>query len=477
MRLLFVFHTIDNEPQGVMRLSSLLKQHGHQTRMVVATEQDPLQVALEWRPDVLGYSVYTGTQQAYVELNQRLKAQLPGVLSVFGGPHPTFFPEMIEQEGVDGICIGEGEYATLDLMNALQDGGDITAIANWHWTTASGEIIRNPTRPLLSSHELDELPFVDRDLIYQAHPPSRRHMIRPFITGRGCPYNCSFCFNKAYSEIYQGKGARTRRRSVDNVLAEIVQVRDRYGLAFVLFFDDTFILNRKWLKEFASKYQAAVGLPWWAQARADLITDERVTLLREAGCISVSFGVETGNDELRNAVLNRNMSKEQILEAGRILRQHGIAFSTNNMVGLPRGGLAADLETLELNIACRPDYANCFIYQPYPKTELGELARREGLINSFDDLSGSVTDDTPLRFEPDEKRQIENLQKLFSVTVEFPWLRPLVRRVIRLPRNRLFWLVYKLWKGYALKRRIFPYRMARRETVDNLLSYMRISTQ
>jgi radical SAM superfamily enzyme YgiQ (UPF0313 family) len=220
-----------------------------------------------------------------------------------------------------------------------------------------------------------------------------------------------------------------------------------------------------------------VGLPWWAQARAELVTDDRVSLLKQAGCVSISFGLETGNDELRTIVLNRNMSREQIVEAGRVLRRHGIAFSTNNMVGLPKGGLVADFETLELNVACKPDYANCFIYQPYPKTALGELTRREGLIDSFDDLSGSVTDDTPLHFEPEEKRQIENLQKLFSITVELPWLLPLVRWAIRLRPNRLFWFVYKVWKGYALKQRIFSYRMSGREMIANLLSYMRISTQ
>ncbi|HUW13002.1 MAG TPA: radical SAM protein [Anaerolineae bacterium] len=302
-------------------------------------------------------------------------------------------------------------------------------------------------------------------------------MIRPFITGRGCPYNCSFCFNKAYSELYQGKGARTRRRSVDDVLAEIAEVRERYGLSFVLFYDDTFILSRRWLEEFASKYPTAIGLPWWAQARAELVTDDRVALLKKAGCVSMSFGLETGNDELRTAVLNRDMSKEQIIQAGEVLRAHGIAFSTNNMVGLPGGGLAADLETLELNITTKPDYANCFIYQPYPKTRLGELAREQGLIDSFDDLSGSVTDDTPLRFADDEKRQIENLQKLFSITVEFPWLLPLTMWAIRLPRLRLYWLIYKLWKGYALKQRIFRYRMPGREMFANLRSYMQISTQ
>jgi radical SAM superfamily enzyme YgiQ (UPF0313 family) len=460
-----------------MRISSLLREHGHDTRLAVATEEDPLQVALEWQPDVFGYSVYTGTQKAYLELNDRLRAVLPGALSVFGGPHPTFFEELIEQDGVDGVCIGEGERATLELMDALQSGRDHSRIRNWHWKTDSGEIVRNPVRPLLSDVELDALPFSDRELLYRAHQASRRHLIRPFITGRGCPYNCSFCFNNAYSEIYQGRGARTRRRSVDNVLAEIAEVRDRHGLSFVMFYDDTFILNRKWLSEFAEKYPLVVGLPWWAQARPELVTDDRVALLKRAGCHSISFGLETGNDELRTVILNRKMSKQQIIDAGRVLRRHGIAFSTNNMVGIPRGGLEADLETLHLNVACRPDYANCFIYQPYPKTVLGELAREEGLIDSFDDLSGSVTDDTPLRFPPAERRQIENLQKLFSATVEFPWLLPLVKRAIRLPRNRLFWLVYKLWKGYALKQRIFSYRMSGREMLANLWSYMRISTQ
>ena len=477
MRLLFVYDTIDNEPHGVMWISSLLKQHGHETKMVVATEQDPLEVAAEWQPDMLGYSVYTGTQKIYLDLNRKLREVVPGALSVFGGPHPTFFPEMIEQDGVDGVCVGEGEYATLELMDALEAGTDPSGILSWHWKTASGGIVRNPIRPLLDSGQLDELPFADRDLTYGSHGDSGRHMIRPFITGRGCPYNCSFCFNKAYSELYQGKGARTRRRSVDDVLAEIAEVRDRYGLSFVLFYDDTFILSRRWLEEFASKYPTAIGLPWWAQARAELVTDDRVALLKKAGCVSMSFGLETGNDELRTAVLNRDMSKEQIIQAGEVLRAHGIAFSTNNMVGLPGGGLAADLETLELNITTKPDYANCFIYQPYPKTRLGELAREQGLIDSFDDLSGSVTDDTPLRFADDEKRQIENLQKLFSITVEFPWLLPLTMWAIRLPRLRLYWLIYKLWKGYALKQRIFRYRMPGREMFANLRSYMQISTQ
>ncbi len=475
MHVLFIVKEIDNEPHGILHLSSVLKRAGHKTDMVVATEEDPVQAALRLKPDVVGSSVYTGTQRYYLDISRRIKKRMD-VLSVMGGPHPTFFPELIEEDGVDAICIGEGEYATLDLMNALQNGHPIESVSNW-WIKSGGRIHRNPLRPLVE--DLDELPFADRELLYRAHPASGARKLKPFITGRGCPYNCSFCFNEAYSQLYKGKGRRTRRRSVDNVLREIREVRERYPLDFVLFFDDTFILNKKWLQEFAPRYKAEVGLPFWCQVRPNLVTEEKIALFKDMGCVSVSFGLETANERLRYEVLNRAISDEQILKTCRILRQYQIRYMTNNMLGLPTGGLETALETLDLNIKCRPDYANVFLYQPYPKTRLGEMAFREGwMAGTFDDLSGSVSDDTIIKFGSDmEKRQIEHLQRLLGITVEFPFLRPLVRRLIKWSPGKLSWFIYKGWKGYAISRRIYPHRLTPREWLSALVQFMRIRTQ
>ena len=491
MHLLFIVKEVDNEPQGILLISSVLKEADHRVSLVVASEEDPLEAALRLRPDVVAYTVYTGPHTWYLELNQRIRAQLPGVYSIFGGPHPTFFPEMIESEGVDGLCLGEGEYATLDLMNALERNSDGSAgltaggitltdptIPNW-WFKLNGKVVRNPLRPLLTSQGLDALPFSDRELLYAAHKQSRHTRIKPFITGRGCPYDCAFCFNKAYSDLYGGKGRRFRRRSPDNVIRELKEVASRHDVRFVLFMDDTFILQDKWLKEFMARYKAEIGLPFWCQVRANLVTDEIVALFKDAGCISVSFGLEAGNDRLRNAVLNRHMSREEILDAAEALRRHGIAFMTNNMLGLPTGTLQNDFETLELNAQCQPAYANVFLFQPYPKTALGEWAYEHGwMTGTFDDLSGSVSDNTVIRFGSEaEKHQIENLQKLFALGVEFPWLLPAIRRLIRLPSHRLFWLVYKLWKGWAIKNRMFPFKMTPWEYLDTALYYMRIKSQ
>jgi len=481
--MLFIVKEIDNEPQGILLISSVLKQAGHQVSLVVATEEDPVEAALRLRPDVVGYTVYTGPHTWYLETNQRIKAQLPGVFSIFGGPHPTFFPEMIEREGVDGLCIGEGEYATLELINALQHNGtglelpDPT-IANW-WVKIDGEVIRNPLRPLLNSEELDALPFSDRELLYDAHAQSRRTKIKPIITGRGCPYDCAFCFNKAYSDLYEGRGRRFRRRSPENVLRELKALTSNHDMRFILFMDDTFILQDAWLNEFMTRYKAEIDLPFWCQVRANLVTEDKIVLFKEAGCVSVSFGIEAGNDRLRNAVLNRNMSREEILGAAEMLRRHDIAFSTNNMLGLPTGNLETDFETMELNAQCRPAYANVFLFQPYPKTALGEWAYEHGwMMGNFDDLSGSVSDDTVIKFGSDkEKRQIENLQKLFALGVEFPWLLPIIRRLIRIRPNQLFWLVYKVWKGWAIKNRLFPFKMTPQEYLESALGYMRIKSQ
>jgi len=471
MRVLFVLKQVDYEPLGIMYLSSVLKAAGHQVRMAVASDEDVVDVARQWQPGILAYSVWTGGHPYYLELNRRLRQEVDA-FSAFGGPHATFFPEMIEEDGlVDGICVGEGETALLDLANALEDNSFSPTIPNWHFQV-NGEIVRNPVRPYIPN--LDDLPLPDRALIYDKDPVTRQSKIKHFITARGCPYDCTYCFNHALAAIYRGKGKRLRQRSVDSVFEEIQATREAYPLEFVVFLDDTFILIRDWLEEFAQRYAREIGIPFFCNVRANLVDQWIVDRLTEAGCASVGMGIETGDDDLRNAILKRNMSKEQIVNACLMFREAGINVITTNMVGLPTGGIKEDWETVELNVRCRPGYANAFIFQPYPRTQLGEMTRELGLLEgSLDDI-GAAWNYSILKFPPDEKRQIENLQRLFGVAVEWPWLIPLVRRVVRWPHNALFWWVYKLWKGYTIKSRIHPVKLSFREYVFTVRRFLNL---
>jgi anaerobic magnesium-protoporphyrin IX monomethyl ester cyclase len=262
--------------------------------------------------------------------------------------------------------------------------------------------------------------------------------------------------------------------SVGKVIEEVRWVQERYPMQFVVFLDDLFIVYEDWLRELAEKFPREVGLPFFCNVRANLITPEKVALLKQAGCASVGMGLETGNPALRNELLKRKLSDERIVEASHLIRQAGIQLLTTNMLGLPGGTLANDFETLALNHACKPAYANAFLYQPYPRTELGDYAREHDYVEgSLDDIDPSAWERSVLRFAaPEEKRQIENFNKLFAIAVEWPWMTGLVRRLIKLQPNPFNRLVYKLWKGYAIKNRIHPYRPSSREFVQAVRRFM-----
>jgi radical SAM superfamily enzyme YgiQ (UPF0313 family) len=464
VRVLFVEKQIAYEPQGVMQLSSVLKEAGHEVEIAIAAQEDPVQVAKEFEPDILGYSVMTGSQRYYFELNQRIRRALngKGVFSVFGGPHPTFFPEMIEEPGVDGLCVGEGEGPIVDLANALGNGGLKPDIPNW-WFKIDGEIVKNPVRPLV--RDLGELPHPDRELIYKKHDYLRNARIKHFMGSRGCPYQCTYCFNHAYYQIYK-KERRGNQRPVESIIDEVNSVRERWPLEHVFFIDDLFIIFDDWLEEFAEKWPKEVGLPFFCNVRADLLVrwPHKVDLLAKAGAYTVSMGIEAANDRIRRDILKRYMTREQIVEAGQLLRGAGINVTATNILGLPSGRLEDDLDTMRLNAAAKVSYAQAFIFQPYPGTELGRFAEEnEFAVGSFDDIASISWERSVLLFQDqDEKRQVEHLQRLFAIGVEFPWLEPVIRRLIKLPHNvvvdKSFWFIHKLFKGYLLNRRVYATR-------------------
>jgi len=175
------------------------------------------------------------------------------------GPHPTFYPDLANESYLDAICVGEGEGAILDLVNALEAGQDITKIKNLI-VKRDGEIFKNDLRPLISN--LDAIPFPDRT-IYEKYSFFRKRKIRHLITARGCPFKCSFCFNKLYNEMYHGKGEELRRRTPRNVIEEIKKLKQETPkLKHIFFLDDTFIITQSWLDQFVEIYRKEVNLPF-----------------------------------------------------------------------------------------------------------------------------------------------------------------------------------------------------------------------
>jgi anaerobic magnesium-protoporphyrin IX monomethyl ester cyclase len=479
-RILWVEKQIDYEPQGMMSLSAVLKQAGHEVELTVAGREDAVAVARRFQPDILAYTVLTGSQRYYLELNRRIKRALGDrePMAVFGGPHATFFPDVLEEPGLDGVCLGEGEGAIVDLANQLSHGGFDPHLPNW-WFKSGGTIVKNPVRPLI--RDLGSLPMPDRSLIYDHDEMTRLSPVKVFIAGRGCPYRCTYCFNHAWYSTHYPHEKRGYMRPVDSVIAEAVWVRERYPLEQVIFVDDLFILFEDWLAEFAEKWPRQVGVAFFCNVRANLVTPEKVALLKKAGAISVSMGIESGSDRVRDEILKRRMSAEAIVQAGQLLDAAGIAASSTNMLALPTATLADDFATMRLNRAARIKYAHAFLFQPYPGTELGMFVQDYDLMDgNLEDISAIAWDKSLIKRDPFERRQMENLQRWFAIGVEFAWLEPLIRLAIRVPHNPitdgLYWWLHKMFKGYAIGRRIHPFRRDLRTTLRQIIHFFRMGT-
>ena len=117
MKILFIYKNLYiYEFKGLPQLSSILKKHGHEVRLALSERENVSKIIKKWKPDIVGYSITTGLHKYYLNLNRKLKEKA-NFYAVFGGPHATYFPEIIKEKGVDAVCIGEGEEAIIDLIN------------------------------------------------------------------------------------------------------------------------------------------------------------------------------------------------------------------------------------------------------------------------------------------------------------------------------------------------------------------------
>lgn len=467
MNIVFIIAKLATiEPFGVMSLSPYLKRDGHDVSLLEAEDPELVRKFCDCRPDVVGYSVCTGSEAYYLALNRTLKAHRR-YCAVFGGPHATFFPELIQEAGVDAVCRGEGELAFAEFCRGIRTNGRPGVVPNF--LVKDGPTIHSlPPRPLVQ--EVDSILFPDRDLYYGVAPGIGEHPVRSFLAARGCPFACTYCFNPAMDALYQGHWRRVRTRSPTNLVSEIVSVASRYPTEFIAFRESIFPLQIEWLREFAELYSRQVSLPFYCHLRLDLLTENNVELLSRAGCYSVNVGIETGAAELRERLLRRRISNETMIRACALLRRHGIKILANSMLGLPGASLADDWQTLALNQSCRPDYALAMLWQPYPGTELARYASEQGYYQgNCQDLDFTYYNRSHLVFpSASAKRQTENLQKLFAIAVVMPWLTPVVRLAIRLPSNAIFRSIFRTMYLIFHQTEIFKHRMPTKDWLLNL---------
>lgn len=424
MKLTFIYPDIIGGPNysgyfytGIAYLSAVLKKAGHTVSLIHITqpiqEEKLVWIVKESKPDMIAFSATTN-MFGYVKIwSQWIKEEMD-IPTLCGGIHPTLNPEeVISYKYIDIICVGEGEGALIELCDAMEGGSGFFDINNL-WVKDKERLYRNSCRPLIG--DLDVLPFPDRFIYNYPDLSHEREGRAVIMASRGCPYNCAYCCNHALKHTYKELGHYLRFRSVDNVIAEIKDVIANFPFIKAIIFDDDILpIKKKWFYEFAERYAKEVALPFTCNIHPALIKEDIVRMLKDAGCIELYVGIESGNEYIRNKVLSRNISNENIMQALSFCKKEDLRIYTYNMVGLPGEGIKEMLDTVKINVKYS-DINQVSIFYPYQGTKLYEVCKEQGLLSFQTDLT-NYFQDTILNYPKSKRNQILFIKNYFRILV------------------------------------------------------------
>jgi len=439
---------------AIMQISSVLKLHGHICELITLNSMDGniINSIKKYAPDIIGFSTMTVESAWTLEVSERIKKSGITALILAGGPHPTFFQDFLKNDSIDAINIGEGEYSMLELANAMDNNLPVTSIKNIQ-IKKDGKIYKNGLRPLVN---IDELPLMDRNL-YLKYKSFRNQGVYYFVISRGCPYDCSFCFVHQWKDLYKDDPYKTRMRlkNIDESIAEIKKFSKQVKISLVSFVDSTFNLKKDWTIDFLKKYGRQVGIPFTINLRPNLVDEDIAKAIADTKCCqSVRMGIEVGNEKIRKNVLGKNISNKKIDETVSLFKKHKVKIVLFTMYGLPGERLEDAFETVELCSRIRPYSFSAQVFHPYPGLRITKKAILDGYLREDDlvKLSQNKFKYFNSILQQPEIDEVMNLMKLAIPGILFPFLIPLIKKMVHLRPNFIFDCIYSVSSFMLLKK-------------------------
>jgi len=382
-------------PAGLGYLAAVLTSRGHEVEVLDANATRPSQEEFEKLIrnsdyDIAGVGGLVTIYGTIKNIILKLKEIHPDRPVISGGSCATSAPKiMMEKTPVDFLCIGEGENTVPELLDALERGGDVSKVDGLWYRDAAGRPAATAPRAIIP--DLDSLPFPMWDLfpmdIYAKNPIGAVNLNKwvdgegtehtplsmNILSSRGCPYKCTYCY-------HDFMGAKYRHRSAKNIFDEIVLLKERYGIKYIHFIDDCFIINKKNVFDFCDMMkEAKLGVDWGCAGRVNYMTEDLIVKMKEAGCIFIGYGIESGSPKILENI-RKKVTAGQAMEAIRLTRRHLGWADCSFIVGLPGETRETVQETIDFckDADLKPEVI--FFATPYPGTELYELAMKQGKI-------------------------------------------------------------------------------------------------
>lgn len=462
--------------QSTARLSAYLKHKGHKVDLAIGNEDKIVGQVKNSKPDIIAFSVLTPYRNHMLASVSALRKAGINIPIIAGGYDITFLPQVLEYSGLDIICRGEGEKPLEELCSKIDAHKNYTDIPNL-WVKKEDKIYKNKMRPWTTN--LDEFPFDDRDLYLDYDSYFKIVPFMQILAGRGCPYLCSYCFNHGYRKIYEAEGSQgyCKLRSVENIIEELLILKNKYKARYIFFNDSTLTYNKKWLFHLLQEYREKIALPFSINAVAGEIDEDLGKALRDSNyCVLVRLGLETGNEEYRMSVLNKKILNRHLFEGTSIFKKYKIRYSLAMMFGLPGETLDLAWETIRMaKILSAKDTVHAVnIFKPFPGLDITEYGiqlgqyRREDVsahelprallknevqvINNESKLKdlalGSIDMCFYQNYRIDEEgKLLLNLSRFSHLAIRLPMLRPLIKQLIKIPDNLFYRFIWKLTEG------------------------------
>ncbi len=369
-------------PLGLAYLAAMSEERGDSVRVLdMEVDDTPLQqVVREHAPDVIGITANTMQIESAWRVAQGLK-QTTRATIVLGGPHPTFLAaESVERPEIDVVVRGEGELTWVDLCAHLEKGESLQDVKGITYER-DGQVVSNAERPVIDA--VDSLPFpayhlfrMDRYTNLQPTLDDIEGASYPILTSRGCPYRCTYC-----SQILP---RRWRARSAENVVAEWRWLVRELGAREIGVLDDSFNIDRQRALDICELI-IAEGLnhvPWIMinGIRANLVDEELLGRMREAGCIRTAFGVESGNQRILDTVIDKRLTLDQVRAAFKAAKAVGMETIGFFIIGLPGETEETMEETIRFACELDPVVANFSMATPFPGTEMYKQVMKNGRL-------------------------------------------------------------------------------------------------